>query len=97
MKRNGKQKQQRGNQNGLYELPELSERYGAFVTVQGFEQARIAAQKAGASVIWEVERVMGIIPVATGNIWALIDDAWVKVPDDYRCCNCAECAAATKH
>lgn len=91
MKRNGKQKRKNGNDTGYYEIPELSDKYGFFVVVEGRQNAQRLAQENGAGAVWEVIR--GFVPMPTGRIWGLVDGHWIKVPEDYRCCSCAECAA----
>lgn len=79
-----------------YELPELSERFGYFVTALDLATAKAIAEEHGVAAIWKVS---GIIPLFAGKIWSLVDGRWGLVPSDYRCCSCAECAAGapTKH
>lgn len=94
MKRNGNQKRGNGSRNGFFEIPEMSERFGAFIVVEGLQEAFKVAQEHGASAVWEVVR--GFVPMPTGRIWGLIDGQWIKVPEDYRCCSCPECAATAQ-
>lgn len=91
MKRSVKQKRNNGDRKGFYEIPEMSERLGAFVVIEGLRRAMQVAQENGADAVWEVNR--GFVPMPTGRIWGLVDGQWIKVPEDYRCCSCAECAA----
>lgn len=98
MKRNGNQKRGNGSRKQYFEIPEMSERYGAFVVVEDLQEAFRVAEANDAGAVWEVER--GFVPMPTGRIWGRVQTGeWIKVPDDYRCCTCAECAAsaATQH
>lgn len=68
-----------------YEIPELSERMGVYVTADDLEDAKRIAREHGCDAVWEVKMFMGMVPLGTGRIHAYRGGAWEVVPPHAGC------------
>lgn len=76
-----------------FELPELSERFGCFVTSDTFEGAQAIADAHGVDVIWRVTSPPGIpVPLYAGVIWQKTLAGWRIVPPHEGVCQCPTCS-----
>jgi hypothetical protein len=73
-----------------YEIPELSHRFGAFVTAETLSDAQRIARENGCDAVWEVELLHGMVPLLTGHIHAYAGGVWRVVPKDGPC-SCRRC------
>lgn len=67
-----------------YEVPELSQRLGVYVTFPNRYDAFRAAEQAGCDAVWEVEMKLAT-PLLNGRIWAFTEDGWLLVDPSSPC------------
>lgn len=72
-----------------YEIPELSERFGCYVTATTLSRAKRIARKHGATAIWEVSG--DFIPLLVGSIYGFDGEHWVVI-EDKGVCTCGRCS-----